>query len=269
MRAQTKNLPLVVAALFVSLAAAPCGLAGELGAGSPRPAKVVPAAKAKPPSASARGAKSDDGLEKELLALSKREISYETAKALFKLRDKPMPDELRQHVLKAAAAALLYSGKTDVYEKSVATMLDDRSEFESWLMGECPSCHGEGGAARKCKDCHGSGVCGMSNCQGRGYVVVRQINGDFEQKCGFCHGTGQCGKCGGTGELPPSRCQKCGGKGKVADKARMQSVFQASMGAVTAHIQDERERVAERREREARLEAELREREAKLEATGK
>lgn len=175
-------------------------------------------------------------LEKDFKELAQKDPDYETAKQWFKLRDREMPDDLRQYVFKAAAAALLCSGKSEVYGKLVAPSIKDRNDFESSVKTLCAKCNGVGTIGRKCGTCLGSGVCSMSNCKGAGVIVVQQIDGTIERQCGFCHGTGKCGKCAGTGVRGNIQCGKCEGCGSSFDKEKAWAVYKRFAQKASAYF---------------------------------
>ena len=210
----------------------------------------------------AQKAEGDKELESRLNNVKNMEIGYDAAKELFKLCDLEMPAELLQHVLRATGAALIYAGKMDVYDSYVAPKLDSKNEFEDSLMNGCPQCHGEGKTAQKCPECKGSGRCSKSNCQGRGRVIIHEVDGGAHwDLCGFCNGTGKCNRCKGTGSLTKGRCARCGGKGRTVAKANVKLVYSAELDAATSFSRRERERLE--REKREKLEAERRETERK------
>ena len=69
-------------------------------------------------------------LEQQLKELSRAPVDYAVAGKWFKIAKDIANDGQRQEALKAAAAALIYSQKGDVYQKNVRTQIDDAATFE-------------------------------------------------------------------------------------------------------------------------------------------
>ena len=196
-------------------------------------------------------------LEQQLKELSRAPVDYALAGKWFKLAKEIPDDSQRQEALKAAATALIYSQKGDVYQKNVRTQIDDAATFEEEFLQECPDCRGGGESRRPCPVCKGTGRCQYANCQG-GRHRVHQINGDKYEACRECKGSGQCQKCNGNGNIK-GKCARCGGKGKSMDKDLVLASYKNHADAATRWEQIERERKErERREAEekARIEAE-------------
>ena len=196
-------------------------------------------------------------LEQQLKDLSRAPVDYALAGKWFKLAKEIPDDGQRQEALKAAAAALIYAQKADVYQKSVRTQIDDAAAFEDEFLEDCPDCQGGGESTRPCPVCKGTGRCQYANCQG-GRHRVHQINGDKYENCRECKGSGQCQKCKGEGRLK-GRCVRCGGRGKSMDKDLVLAAYKNHADAATRWAQRERERIERERkeaEEKARIEAE-------------
>ena len=187
-------------------------------------------------------------LEQQLKELSRAPVDYAAAGKWFNLAKALSSDGQRQEALMAAAAALIYVGKGDVYQKNIKTQIDDVSTFEGQFLGDCPDCRGGGESERPCPACKGSGRCQYANCQG-GRHRIHQINGDKNEPCRECKGSGQCQKCKGRGNLE-EKCARCGGRGKSMDKELVLAAYKAHAGNALRFAQEERER-KEREQRDA------------------
>ncbi len=187
-------------------------------------------------------------LEQQLKELSRAPVDYALAGKWFKLAKEIPDDGQRQEALMATAAALLYSQKADVYQKSVRTQINDAAAFEDEFLQECPLCQGEGESRRQCPVCKGTGRCPYANCQD-GMHRIHQINGDRYEPCRECKGSGQCQKCKGEGTLD-GKCVRCGGRGKSMDKELVIAAYKRHANNATQLAQEERER-KERARREA------------------
>ncbi len=201
-------------------------------------------------------------LEQQLKELSRAPVDYAVAGKWFKIAKDIANDGQRQEALKAAAAALIFVHKGDVYQKNVRTQIEDAATFEEEFLQECPDCHGGGESERPCPVCKGTGRCQYANCQD-GTHRIHQINGDRYEPCRECKGSGQCQKCKGEGNVK-GKCVRCGGRGKSMDKELVRTAYRKHAEAVARFVQEEREqRERERKEAEekARKEQEREERE--------
>ena len=199
--------------------------------------------------ASFDAAAQDAALEAQLRELAKSPPDVATAGKWFKLKDSVTDNGLRQEILKASAAALILSKKSDVYQARVRPLLDDAEGFEESFLAPCSECGGDGTSSKACPVCKGSGDCQYMNCQG-GRHRIQQINGDKYENCRECKGSGQCQKCKGNGKLK-GKCARCGGKGKSMDKALVFDAYKKHADAATRLAKEEHERKEhERRETE-------------------
>ena len=196
-------------------------------------------------------------LEQQSKELSRAPVDYAVAGKWFKLAKEIPDDGQRQEALMASAAALIYAGKGDVYQKSVRAQIDNAPAFENEFLTECPDCHGGGESGRPCPVCKGTGRCQYANCQG-GMHRIHQINGDRYEPCRECKGSGQCQKCNGRGDLE-GKCVRCGGKGKSMDRELALAAYKKHADTATRWEQVERER--KERERKEAEEKERKERE--------
>lgn len=191
---------------------------------------------------------SDESLMKDVLRFTSGQIDYTKATELFKLSGKIEEKPLRQLILKASAIALIYSGKTSIYENNVRRKINDYEEFESAFKQPCEICDGDGKAKTKCLTCHGTGRCPASNCRD-GRIIIRQITGNTIGNCGSCNGTGQCKRCHGEGVLK-TRCQRCNGQGIAPSKKVMEEMFDSFLNDASTYFKRKREEAAEAERRE-------------------
>ncbi len=194
----------------------------------------------------------DAALEAQLKELAKSPPDIATAGKWFKLKDSVTDNGLRQEILKASAAALILSKKSDVYQARVRPLLDDAEGFEESFLAPCSECGGDGTASKVCPVCKGSGDCQYMNCQG-GRHRIHQINGDRYENCRECKGSGQCQKCKGKGNLD-GKCPRCGGKGKSMDRNMLSSAYKKHTDTAARWEQVKRERI-ERERQEAEVKA--------------
>ena len=197
--------------------------------------------------ASFDAAAQDAALEAQLRELAKSPPDVATAGKWFKLKDSVTDNGLRQEILKASAAALILSKKSDVYQARVRPLLDDATGFEESFLAPCSECGGDGTSSKTCTVCKGSGRCHYANCQG-GRHRVQQINGDKYENCRECKGSGQCQKCKGKGNLD-GKCPRCGGRGRsfkaeLAQKAYHDHANAASISIEHKIAQDNRQRAS-------------------------
>ncbi len=131
----------------------------------------------------------------------------------FKFSGQVESRELRQEMLKATGAALVYAKRSDVYQAKVRPLINDVATFEETFLGKCPTCGGNKTVSTRCAICSGNGACHSPGCRNGGHLV-RQIQGTHWEQCRECKGTGRCKRCGGTGKIQ-SNCQHCKGRGKT------------------------------------------------------
>ena len=155
----------------------------------------------------------DKTLKARVDELGKAPPDASSAGKWFKLSGEVESRELRQEMLKATGAALVYAKKADVYQAKVRPQINDVSAFEETFFANCPTCGGSKTVSKRCATCSGDGACHSPGCRNGGHLV-RQIQGTHWEPCRECKGTGQCKKCGGTGNIQ-SNCPHCKGRGKA------------------------------------------------------
>ncbi len=155
-------------------------------------------------------------LKKQIMAQCQLPISYQIAVKWFKVSQEIESDELRQLVLKASGAALMASGREDIYFSKVKSLLDDAESFQSSFVRQCPKCGGAGIIEERCKACSGSGRCCYSACRGGNRFVQRLSGseGSYWTACSDCKGSAVCQKCKASGRRQ-MKCFRCRGKGVV------------------------------------------------------
>ncbi len=249
-----------IAVRFIASSIIACCLCLCAGAAGAKTNAVVKTA-----TAVAESKKSDDAaetppqLERQLTELSQAPVDYEVAGKWFKLAKDIADNGRRQEAFMAAAAALIYAHKSEVYQKNVRTQIDNAATFEEEFMRECPDCRGGGKSRHPCPACKGSGTCRYANCQG-GKHLVYQITGNRYETCRDCKGSGKCQKCKGGGHQE-RKCTRCGGKGKRIDGELVLAAYEKHVDHAIRWEQVERERKErERKEAEERI-AKERERE--------
>lgn len=169
--------------------------------------------------------------------LSNASVDYQVAGQWFKLSQMVENVNLKQEILQAAGAALLYAGKGDIYSKSVRSLINDVTDFESSMEDECRECGGAGETDGTCKKCNGLGSCPYGSCRG-GMVVVRGVGSlpSRTERCRECKGTGQCQQCRGRGEIH-GKCRTCNGRGKVRSKNAILQVYRDHALAASAVLE--------------------------------
>ena len=205
----------------------------------------------------------DDPLEQELKELARSPACYEVAGKWFQAAKKITDAELKQEVLKAAAAGAIYGRKEDIYVKRIRSLIQNPEGFESEFFATCPECGGAGMQDRPCQTCKGSGRCANPRCRG-GNVVFHRISGDVWSVCSQCNASGHCQKCGGKKSFR-TKCNRCGGTKRVANKDLLLASYRKHVDAAAKWKQELERRERERKEAEekAKAEAERRERERK------
>ncbi len=188
-------------------------------------------------------------IEQKIKRLAAASVDYNVAGQWFKLTQ--MTDDfcLKQEILKTAGAALLYTGKSDVYQKSVRSLIDDVTVFEQAMEMKCRECDGTGETGGTCKKCHGSGRCSYASCRG-GSILVRGIGTlpSRWERCRECKGTGVCQNCMGGGNVK-EKCRACGGRRIVKSrdailKAYRDHALAASLVLESNIAEAEREQIA-------------------------
>lgn len=161
--------------------------------------------------------------------------SVSSAGMWFKLSGEVESRELKQEMLKAAGAALIYAKRGDAYRQRIRALIADVSAFEAQFFITCPSCVGSKTVDGNCSTCSGSGRCKNANCRG-GRHLVRQIQGSHYEICRECKGTGQCTKCHGTGKTQ-TRCLRCQGNGKTVNLDSVASAYRDSVDGISEAFQ--------------------------------
>ena len=158
----------------------------------------------------------DSELKKQILELCRQPLDSSPAGKWFLLIKEIASDELRQIILKATGSALIYAGRSNVYNVRVKPLIKDASLFEKPFYVKCSSCDGRKIIEKRCGACTGSGICKFSNCR-NGRHLIHRFEGCFYETCKDCRGTGRCQKCGATGRIR-SKCLHCDGKGIVISR---------------------------------------------------
>lgn len=129
-------------------------------------------------------------LEQQFRELANAQADYETAVKWLDLAKGVKNENVRQILLKASAAAMLYARKMDDYTKKVRPLMVNAERFEESLHSNCPQCGGEGKEYEDCQSCHRTGKCPSPGCSG-GYVEVRKriIGGDLQPSASYSAGT--------------------------------------------------------------------------------
>ena len=153
-----------------------------------------------------------------------------SASKWFKLSSEVESRELRQEMLKATGAALVYSKRSDAYQTRVRSLIKDVSAFEETFVATCPTCNGTKVTTIKCATCSGDGACHAPGCRNGGHLV-RQIQGTHWEQCRQCKGRGRCQKCGGTGKIQ-SNCRHCQGKGKAMNLDSVATAYRDSVDRI-------------------------------------
>lgn len=196
-------------------------------------------------------------LEQQCQELAIAPANYETAVKWLDLAKGVENEKVRQVLLKAAAAAMLYARKLDAYTKNVKPLMEDAQRFEESLHSDCPVCHGERNISERCLYCHGDGRCRASRCDyGQVEIRTRVLGGwgpsRFE-RCKTCRGTAKCQYCNGKGyNLLP--CDKCAERGWIVTPSKVRDVYLGNLDDMQQVVQNEKERLEwrERREQERR-----------------
>ena len=183
--------------------------------------------------------KKDKKLKKQALAICRMPLEYSTAGRWFALSKEIESDELRQVVLKASGAALLASGKADVYASKVRPLLDDAESFRSAFNVQCSKCGGDGVLEEKCKACSGTGRCKNSACRNGRRLVHRLNGGSYWGLCGDCKGSMRCAKCNATGKKS-SRCIRCNGKGITLSQSAVSAAYRNYVKTISQSFKEEK-----------------------------
>ena len=176
-------------------------------------------------------------LKDRVMALCRLPLNYSTAGKWFKLAKEIESDELRQLALKASGAALLASGRADVYSAKVKPLLEDAESFRTSFEAQCTKCDGVGVVEESCKACSGSGRCGNAACcEGRRFV--RRLNGrSFWTLCSDCKGSATCQKCKATGKCQ-TKCIRCKGKRVAMNKNAAATAYHDFVKAISASFKE-------------------------------
>jgi hypothetical protein len=202
-------------------------------------------------------------VDQQLKELSRLPASYETAVKWFKLSKKIEDDGLRQEVLKAAGAAVLYAKRETIYAKRIRESIQDIDRFESECFEPCTACGGTGKQDKPCPKCKGDRRCTMPFCR-KGMVVVKRTSSMSFVKCDQCNGTGRCKNCSGNGSVRV-RCSHCGGEKKRAKIGSLLDVYRnhADLAARWNQVEEREKRERKKAEEHAKAEASRLERERK------
>ncbi len=202
-------------------------------------------------------------VDQQLKELSRLPASYETAAKWFKLSKRIEDDGLRQEVLKAAGAAVLYAKRDEVYTKRIREFIQDVDSFERECFEPCTACGGTGKQDKPCPKCKGDRKCKMPYCR-KGMVVVKRMSSTTLVKCDQCNGTGRCQNCSGNGSVHV-RCTHCGGAKKKVNMGSLPAVYRNHADSAARWNQGEEREKRDRKnaEEQAKVMAERRERERK------
>ena len=177
----------------------------------------------------------DKKFKKQVVELCRLPPNFDSAGKWFLLAKEIESEGLRQLVLKASGAALLYVQKQKVYNLKVKPMLKDASLFEQSFYVTCSGCAGKKNVEKKCTACAGSGVCKYSNCR-NGQHLVHDFGGNHYEECRDCKGSGECQKCGASG-VSKSKCLRCNGKGVAYSRDAVAEAYQNYVTAISQSFQ--------------------------------
>ena len=184
------------------------------------------------PAANAAPASTKDMKQKEkVLELCQLPPDISSAGKWFKFVKEIESDELRQLVLKASGAALIYAQNQKAYNSRVRPQIKDPSSLENLFYEKCRRCDGNKTVEQKCRACSGSGICRYSNCR-NGQHRIADFGGDRYEDCRECKGSGKCQKCGATGKVA-SKCVRCAGKGIVFSRDAAAKAYRSYVEAIS------------------------------------